>query len=122
MKIIRRIIDFHKDLINSKTVTSHRRYLSIFFAYNAAIIAYISLWIAATNLNKVPPVTPSFTGLGEIIIYFLSTSLLFAGLTTLSANAALKAKSDVASEVVKNDAADDTNQVAKDIVQSDKPE
>lgn len=106
-KILQKIIAFHKDLINTETPTSHRRYLSVVFAYTGVIISFIGVGF--------------HVGVTEELIPVLSTSLLFAGLTTLSSNAALKVKSDVASEIVKNDATDNTNETAKDIVQSDKP-
>lgn len=106
-KFIQKIIAFHKDLMNANAPTSHRRYLAIVFAYSGIVIAFIGVGF--------------HMGVTEELIPLLSTSLLFAGLTTLSSNAALKVKSDVASEVVKNDATDDTNQTAKEIIQSDKP-
>lgn len=107
--MLKQIIDFHKDLINTNTPTSSRRYLGIVFSYGILIIGFITLF---TKL-EIP----------EFIFFSLCTmALVYAGLATWSSNVALKAKSDVASDVVKADSSEQSNEVVKDILQTIKPQ
>ena len=107
--MFQKFIKFHTDLINANTPSSSRRFLGIVFSYSILIIAFLTLF---TKLN-----------IPEFIFFSLCTmALVYAGLATWSSNVALQAKSEVASNMIKSDSSEQTNDTAKETLQSDKPQ
>lgn len=105
MGFFQKIVNFHKDLINTETPTSSRRYLAIVFAY---------FILMAGSLNQFFKLD-----IKESMFYTIATmALVYAGLATWSGIAASSSKSDVASDVAKSNSSPDTNKVAKEIVES----
>lgn len=107
--MFQKIIDFHKDLINADTPSSSRRFLAIVFGYSIVIMSFLILFFKFT--------IPEF-----IFISLCTMALVYAGLATWSSNLALKAKSDVASDMIKSDSSEQTNEKAQETLQSDKPQ
>ena len=108
-KFIPKIMEFFKNLFDKSTNTDEKIVVG-FMSFGVMIfIALIELFT-------------KFTVDFDIFSTFALLTFACFGLGTYSSVKALNTKQTVASEIVKNDASQDSNLVAKDIVQAEKPE
>lgn len=105
---MKKILDFFKSLFDAKSNTDEKVVVG-FMSF--AVMVFIAL-------------VQLFTGLSvpfEIFATFATITMACFGLGTYTAVRTTSAKADVATEVLKSDAGADSNDTAREILQSDKP-
>ena len=107
-KVIERVLAFFKDLLSNKTDTDPKYAVGVFCTIVWGIMVIYHL---ATHYNIQSELI--WANVGLIAACF--------GLDVVNAVTAMKSKGIVASNVAKSDSSKETNDSAKDIIQSDKP-